>query len=174
MSPKERRDRLFKNGKPLLRKLSLLNGEGYSKDAGVLWAAYKAGSFSLPPDLTQEEFISALGEQLSQYDQSLIVDDGNSSFSSKRGQVGIVLTNSIGLLVEAQFGFFKWATRRNILKGAASFLNMIKNSSKTGICLIRSGKNRTLCEHLKDYELLYYIGRSNENEYLYSIRGRGS
>jgi hypothetical protein len=173
VTPKERRDRLFKNGKPLVRKLSLLNGEGYSKDAAILWAAYKAGSFSLPPDLTQEQFIEAMEAFFSRFAQVWIVDDKNPSFSGKQGQVGLVFTNMVEMIVDAQFGYFKWATKRNILRSTASFLNMIKNSSKTGICMVRTEK-RTLCDHLKDYDLLYYVGRSSEKEYLYSIRGRGS
>ena len=175
MTPKERRDRLFKKGKPLARKLVILNGEGYSKDVGILWAAYKAGSFEFPEGMTQEDFVAAVSGLIDQYGQAWIMDDVNISFSDKRGQVCIVFATIVGLLVEARFGFFRWATKRNILRVTASFLNMIKNSSKTGICIVRTDKDRrNLCDHLKQYDLLYYIGRSAENEYLYSIRGRGS
>lgn len=175
MTPKERRDRLFKNGKPLVRKLELLNGEGYSKDTGVLWAAYKSGSFNLPQELSHQDFVHTIEELLSRYDKVWIVDDGNRNFSSHRGQVCIVFTNQINMIVDTEFGYFKWATKRNILRATAAFLNMIKNSSKTGICLVRTPvEKRGLCDHLKHYDLLYYVGRTAENEYLYSIRGRGS
>lgn len=175
MTPKERRDRLFKSGKPLVRKLSVMNGEGYSKDAGVLWAAYKSGSFEMPSMLTQEQFIQMIGVYFSQFGQVWVVDDGNGNFSSKRGQVCLVLTNTVNMLVDTTFNYFRWASKKNILRATASFLNMIKNSQKTGICIVRTTKDkRTVCDHLKDYDLLYYVGRTAHDEYLYSIRGRGS
>jgi hypothetical protein len=31
-----------------------------------------------------------------------------------------------------------------------------------------------LLDHMKEYGLLYYIGKTNPGEYLYSVRGRGS
>jgi hypothetical protein len=173
VSPKEHRDRLFKNGRPLVRRLEILDGDQYSQDISILWAAYKSGSFSLSPELTQERFVSEIEEYFSKFNQVWIVDDRNSNFAKGRGQVGLVLTNVIDLIVEARFGFFTWATHRNILRAAASFLNMIKHSTRTGICLVRaSGEKRVLPDHLKDYELLHYIGKSAKDEYLYSVRGR--
>ena len=177
MTPKELRNRLFKPLHPVARRLEILNGEGYTRDAGILWAAYKAGSFSLPEELTQEQFVVAIGQYLASFQNRWIIDDYNKNYDATggKGPVAIALTNAAELIVDAQFGFFKWATKRNILRSAASFLNMIKNSSKTGICLVRAQKDkRTLCDHLKHYDLLYYVGKSAENEYLYSIRGRGS
>lgn len=158
-----------------MRELKLLNGEGYSRDAAVLWAAYKAGSFTFPDNLTQAEFVKVVEDWLGRYGKVWIVDDGNSAFSSKNGQVCIVLTNSIDMIVDAEFDFFKWASRRNMLRAAAAFLNMIKSASKTGICFVRTTNGqRALCDHLKDYDLLYYIGRASIDEHLYSIRGRGT
>src|SRR5262245_39793762 len=169
MNAKERRERLFKNGRPLVRELHLMNGEGYSKDMGILWAAYKAGSFDLPQDLEQEKFAEAMSGYLSGFQKTWVVDDKNSGFKSGSGPVALVVGNAIGLVVETQFGFFKWASARNILRSTVSFLNMIKNSSKTGVCLVRAPREkRLLPDHLKDYEMLYYIGRTADNEYLYS------
>jgi hypothetical protein len=31
-----------------------------------------------------------------------------------------------------------------------------------------------LPDHLKRYDILYFVGKAADNEYLYSIRGRGS
>lgn len=175
MTPKERRDRLFNGGKPLVRRLEILDGEGYSHDLAVIWAAYKAGSFKLPENLTQEDFVKEIENYFSKFAQVWVVDDKNQNFSTKNGQVGIVLTNTADLIIEAKFGFFKWASKRNILRATAAFLNMVKHSTKTGICLVRTDKeHRTLPEHLKDYELLYLVGKVSQNDYLYSIRGRGS
>lgn len=141
----------------------------------VLWAAYKAGSFSLPEGLSQEEFGRAIEGEFSRFGQVWIVDDRNKSFTSGTGQVGLVLSSSVDLIVEAKFSFFKWASRKNILRAAASFLNMVTYSKKTGICMVRTrAEQRVLADHLGKYGLLYYLGRSAENEYLYSVRGRAS
>ena len=175
MTPKERRDRLFKSSRPLVRRLEVMDGEQYSSDMALLWAAYKAGSFHLPEGLSQEDFVKAIEEYFANFKQVWIVDDRNESFSKKNGQVGIVLTNSVDLLVEARFGYFKWATKRNILRMTAAFLNMVKHSTKTGVCLVRTTKDKMkLPDHMKKYDLLYFVGRVAPNEYLYSIRGRGS
>ena len=175
MTPKERRDRLFKPERPVVRRLEILDGETYSKDMGILWSAYKAGSFKLPPDLNQEAFVKATEQYFASYNQVWVVDDRNKAFKDGRGQVGVVMTKTIDLIVEAEFGFFKWASKRNILRVTAAFLNMIKHSTRTGICLVRADRDkRVLPDHLKSYDLLYYIGKTSDREYLYSVRGRGS
>lgn len=175
VTPKARKERLFKSGKPVIRKLELVSGETYSKDVAVLWAAYKAKSFSLPEGFTQEEFVKAIEQYFSQFAQVWIVDDVNKSFSSGRGQVGLVMASNADLIIEAKFGFFKWASKRNILRATAAFLNMITYSGKTGICMVRTdAAQRVLPDHLKDYGLLFYMGQSAQNEYLYSVRGRAS
>jgi len=41
--------------------------------------------------------------------------------------------------------------------------------------LVRTQKDKmNLPDHLKGYDLLFYLGQSGENEYLYSARGRGN
>lgn len=141
----------------------------------ILWAAYKAGSFHFPPDLTQEDFVSRIEKEFSVYTQVWIVDDRNSSFSSGRGPTGLFLTNVMGFIVEPRVAWFKWATKRNMLRAVAAFLNMVKHSTKTGICLVRTTNgDRVMADHLKDYDLLHYLGRSTDNEYLYTVRGRAS
>lgn len=142
---------------------------------GWLWAAYQAGSFALPKELSQEDFVKEIEKCFSQYSQVWIVDDRNSNFKSGKGPIGLVLTMIIGLIIEPRFNFFKWASSRNKLRSTAAFLNMVKHSTKTGICLVRTdNENRNLPDHLKPYDLLYYLGRSGDNEYLYSMRGRAS
>lgn len=170
---KEKRERLFKPERPLIRKLEVKSGDDYSKDMSVLWAAYKAKSFNLPEGLTQEDFVKAMEHHLSQFGQVWVVDDKNKAFKDGRGQVGLVLSSSVDLIVEARFSFFKWATKRNILRAAAAFLNMVTYSNKTGICMVRARpEQRVLPDHLSGYGLLYYMGKASESEYLYSVRGR--
>ena len=171
LKPKDRRDRLFRKSKPFIRRLEILDGEQYSKDISILWAAYKAGSFALPMELSQAEFIEQVEKNLSQYSNTWIVDDDAMVFASARGPVAMVSTASSGLIVEPRFVFFEWARPRTILRVVVSFINMIKHSKKTGIILLRVGReNMTMPNHLK----FHYIGRSGENEHLYSMRGRGS
>lgn len=166
---------MLKPDPPKVRPLHVMNGEGYSKDMGILWAAYKAGSFKLPEDMEQDKFAAEMSDYLSRFGKSWIVDDRNQNFSGKRGPVGIVVGNTFDLVIEIEFGFFKWATKRNILRSTASFLNMVKNFNRVGICLIRvESDKRTLADHMKKYELLHYVGRTSPKECLYSIRGRAS
>jgi hypothetical protein len=175
LNAKERRERLFKNSRPVIRRLEILDGESYSKDMSVLWAAYKAGSFSIPPGMTQEQFVAAIEQGLSDYQQSWIIDDKSKSFAAGHGQIALVGTNTTGMMVEVRPLFFKWASKRNILRASVAFLNMLRHSKKTGIVLVRTQKEKmTLPDHLKQYDLLYFLGQSDESEYLYSVRGRGN
>lgn len=175
LTPKVLRERLFKRSRPQARRLEILDGESYSKDLGVLWAAYKAGSFKFPEDLTQEDFVVQIEEVMKSYQHSWVIDDENKAFSSGRGPVALVGANTIGLIVEPRIMFFRWASKRNVLRASIAYLNMIRHSKKTGIVLVRTEKNRmVLPDHLKRYDMLYFIGKADDNEYLYSIRGRGS
>src|SRR5262245_35189377 len=81
VTPKERRDILFKRGRPNVRPLE-------PTDMGVLWAAYKAGSFALPPDMSQDDFVAAIEGYFSSFGAVWVIDDDNHNFSKKRGQVG--------------------------------------------------------------------------------------
>jgi hypothetical protein len=175
LTPKALRDRLFRKSRPEARRFEILDGESYSKDLGVLWAAYKAGSFKIKEGLTQEEFVVQIEEIMKAYQHTWIMDDENRAFSSGRGPVALIGANTIGLIVEPRALFFKWSSARNILRSSIAYLNMIRHSSKTGIVLVRTEKTRmSLPDHLKRYDMLYYLGKSAENEYLYSVRGRGS
>jgi hypothetical protein len=174
MTPKERKDLIFRKSRPLARRFEVMDGGNYSKDTGILWAAYQAGSFEMPTDLTQEEFMGEIEATMQKFQDLWIIDDDTKKYSTGRGPVGLVGSNSIGLIVEPKFMFFKWASCRNVLKSTVAFLNMIKGSLRTGIILIRVNNKRSVAEHLKKYDLLFFLGKSNDNEYLYSVRGRGS
>lgn len=153
----------------------MLDGDQYSKDVSILWAAYKSGSFPLPEDLGQGEFIDNLEQALTQFSATWVVDDDSSVFSSKRGPVGMVSVSTVGLIVEPRFVFFKWATKRNMLRLVVSFINMIRHSKRTGLILVRVPQaHKSMPDHLKKYDMLHFIGKSAPNEYLFSVRGRGS
>ena len=142
MTPKERRDLIFKKSRPDIRKFEVMDGEKYSKDVGILWAAYQAKSFPLPEDMTQEEFMVEIDKTMNGFQRVWVIDDDTKTYASGRGPIGLVGANSAGLIVEPRFMFFKWATCRNILKSVVAFLSMIKGSVKTGIVLVRAGKDK--------------------------------
>jgi hypothetical protein len=174
LNAKERRERLFRKSRPAIRRLEILDGEAYSQDMSVLWAAYKAGSFTIPAGLSQEKFVEAIEQGLEGYAQSWIIDDKSKSFAAGHGQIALVGTNTTGMIVEVKPLFFKWASKKNILRASVAFLNMLRHSKKTGIVLVRTQKEKmTLPDHLKQYDLLYFLGQSDESEYLYTVRGRG-
>lgn len=175
VTPKELRERLFRKSRPQARRLEILDGESYSKDLAILWAAYKAGSFPLAEGLSQEEFVDRIEQSMKRYQHSWLIDDDNRAFGSGRGPVALVGANTIGLIVEPNALFFKWATKRNMIRVSVAFLNMIRHSKKTGIVIVRTEKTRVaLPNHLKRYDMLYYVGKAADNEHLYSLRGRGS
>jgi hypothetical protein len=175
-SPKEKRDRLFKQSRPHFRKADLINLDGtYGQDMGILWAAYKAGSFVAPEGMTQEQFGGWVISQARRFTSLWLGEDANKAFKSGRGIVGLVGTNNDGMLVTAEGQVFKWATKRNLLRLCVGFLHMITKSRGTGVCMVKGDKaSQPLLDKMNGYGLLYYIGKTNPDEYLYSVRGRGS
>jgi hypothetical protein len=175
MTAKDRRDRLFKKGRPHFRKAELLDGDSYGKDMGLLWAAYKAGSFNAKEGLTQDEFAQWILEHSKLFMELWIGEDESDAFSVKRGGVGVVGVNYQDLLVTAEGQVFKWATKRNVLRLCVGFLHMVTHSKKTGVCMVKANnETQKLADHMKEYGLLHYVGKTGQNEFLYSVRGRGS
>lgn len=176
MNAKEKRDRLFKKGRPHFRKADLLNLDGsYGPDMGLLWSAYKAGSFKAPEDLTQEQFAQWIVNTAKRFTTLWIGEDESKAFRTGKGAVGVVGALQEGLLVSIEWSALKWATKKNILRSSVAFLHMVTKSRGTGICAVKGTKEAVpLLDHLKEYGLLYYIGKTNPDEYLYSVRGRGS
>lgn len=176
MTPAHLRARLFKNTRPLVRPLEIMDGEGYTKDAGRLWAAYKKGAFpGQRRDMSQEEFASFLAALPEAYAKVWLVDDDHPAYQSGRGPVAIVCAVIDDLLVTLEADVFPWATKRNILRGSVAVLKMLIESEKTGTLMVKvPGRLRGAASHLKKYDLLYYVGRIGEDVFLYAMRGRGS
>ena len=171
---KENRDKLFKKSRPNVRRLEVMDGEQYGKDVGVLWAAYKAGSFNLP-EMDPSKFAQWVEQMGNVFQQIWLVDDDNKAFTSGSGPVGMVLVNTSGLLVSADGKAFKWASTKNKLRCSVAFLQMVRHSKKTGICAVKGKKDDLpLLHHLKAYDVLHYVGKVADNEWLFSVRGRGS
>jgi hypothetical protein len=171
VTPKEKRDLLFKRGKPVIRKIE-------EKDFGVMWAAFKAGSFPLlPKDLTQEDFMVFLNNLKARYRDMLIIEDGSMAFpSAKRGPVVVVGISFDDLLVTPEASRFSWATKRNMLRAYVGMLSKLRYSTTTGVCMVRvREQDLTLAKHIeKRYALLHWIGKVSKTEHLFSIRGRAS
>lgn len=176
MNAKELRDRLFKKNKPHFRKADLLNLDGsYGDDMRILWAAYKAGSFQAPEGMTDSEFANWVITQAHGFQSLWVGEDVSKAYKSGKGPVCLVATNSQGMIVSAEGQAFKWATKRNILRACVGFLHMVTMSKRTGAVMVKGDeRTRGLLDHLNKYKLLFYVGKSNPNEYLYSVRGRGS
>ena len=141
----------------------------------MLWAAYKAGSFPVQPDLSPEQFAEWVVNEARGFNTLWIGEDVNDAYKSGKGPVCLVATNTQGMVISAEGKPFKWATRRNVLRASVGFLHMVTKSNKTGLVMVKcDDTNRPLADHLKKYGLLFYVGKSGMNEYLYSVRGRGS
>jgi hypothetical protein len=172
--PSERRKQLFRDSRPLVRKLVIREGEDYTKDIRILWAAYKAGSFKeLPQDMDQESFLAAIEELQKSRDQIWLIDDKNPAYKDKAGPVAMACTSATDLVVSTEGCAFKWATKRNVLRCSVAFLHMIRRNKATGICMVKSTKEaNTLMRHLsKIYKELNYVGRASKDAYLYAGRG---
>jgi hypothetical protein len=136
---KTRKQRLFRRSRPQVRPFAIQEGAGYSRDMGVLWAAYSAGSFKAPLGMGQSEFVEFVKGWQDGADSISVVDDDNGNFKSGRGPVAIVASRAEGLIQEPVFVFFKWASCRNVLRVMVAYLTMAKSSTKTGLLLVRAG-----------------------------------
>ena len=172
MKQSEVRDMIFKKGRPFVRPLKDDNS-----DIGILWVSYKAGSFKmLPNDLTQEAFLEFIDSLRAKYTDVWLVEDVNAAFpTAGKGPVMVVGTMRQAMVLKAEWNPLAWASNRNLLRCVVSFLNMIKHSKKNGVCMVTSKKSdRKFWFHFRKYDLLHYIGRVAQDEYLFSLRAIGS
>ena len=161
MTPKERRNRLFKKSRPHIRPFA-------STDMGWLWAAYKAGSFQLPETLTQEEFTKHMLTALNGPTHYLI-EDHNIKFKEKYGPVGLIAVVSEGDQIEPAVAVFKWATPRNVLRGFVGFFNWVKNTH-VGECVVKVSAKDKLMKKCVDYGVIY----PRSMQIVYGVRGRSA
>ena len=125
--------------------------------------------------MDENEFIAEIEALQKVHDQVWIIDDFNAAYKDQRGPVALACTKAFDLVINAEGCVFKWANKRNLLRCAAAFLNMVRHSNKTGICMVKGSRELLpLLRRLAAYELLFYVGKSSQTEYLFSVRGRGS
>lgn len=180
MIARERRARLFKHDKPFVRPAVLLSEAGLGDDMGVLWAAYKAKSFPLLGEgLDMAGFSKAIIAMASNLHEMAIVEDNSKAFGSGRGPVAIIGIRSDGWRHEPHIDYFKWATKRNILRVTVQFLQMARYSKEVGVLIVRSLKPTSglFMRVAKDYGVLNFVGRipngtPRGDEYLFSMMGK--
>lgn len=178
MSTKEKRDRLFKGGRPNIRPLQIFDGDRYHKDIGILWVSYSKGKFfvDIPSGLDNAGFIDAL-DVIMKNRELLMIDDTNEQYSGV-GPIAVVSVGGDGWKIEPHVVFFPWATTRNKLRGTVSFFQMARYK-KIGCCMVYSlAESRPLFDKVQKYGVLNYVGRipngdsrGRGDEYLFTIRG---
>ena len=167
------RSRIFKRSRPFVRPLDP------QKDAWVLWAAYDLNSFpNFPKGMKKDDFFKCVKSFVENKSSVLLVEDNHKYFRDKKGPVAMVSVDNYGWRIEPQIDFFFWASKRNRLRAAASFLHMTRNSRQIGVCVVRaSEKDVQFCEHLRGYDLLYPCGKipngtPDGDELLFYVRGK--
>lgn len=175
MTPKERRDRLFRGGRPFVRPFNLYENGQYSKDMGILWVAHQNKPFwDFPED--KEEFLFFV-ENLSERASLYMVEDKNPEYS-ERGPVAFVWVFNDDWQIEPHTEFFPWASKRNILRSTVSFLHMSRLSKAIGIIIVYSKRvSVPLFDKCKEYGVLRYVGKiydgyRDSDKYIYSSRGK--
>lgn len=177
MKPKERRDRLFKSSRPNIREMSLVDQQGYTQDMSILWGAYKQGSFKIP-EVSQEEFADYMMSEVNPYQKKWLIEDANTKYESGYGPVAMVCAAYNGWELEPHLEVFDWATKRNILRLAVSFFQMMRYDKSVGIVNVYSlKKTKNLFNHIAKYGVLKYAakipdGDERGDRYIYYIRGR--
>lgn len=177
---KEKRDRLFRVNRPHIRPLELLHGDQYGKDLGVLWAAYKLGSFDqrIEEGLEQKDFADLMITIASGYNLGWIIEDKNPKFKNEYGPIGLMLAVYNGWELEPHFEYFQWASKRNILKGVVAFLQMMRYDKTIGIVNVYSQKDsKNLFDHITEYGVLRFAtkipkGDIRGDRYIYYTHGR--
>lgn len=175
MTPKERRERLFKADRPLIRPFNFIDESGYSKDLKILWVAHQRVPFPDIGEVTQDEFAHKVFE-LSNGTSLYVVDDHNDEYSEP-GPIAFFTVKLDGWAVEPHVEYFPWATPRNILRSAVAFFQFIRYQ-KIGVCIVHSLKpTKNLFDHCQKYGVLHYVGvivngDQRGDDYIYSVRGK--
>lgn len=136
-----------------------LENDDYGKDMKTLWAAHKAGTFGLG-EVEQDKFADVMLDVISQYDSAWIVEDRNDAYPAKRGPIGVILVKSDGFIIRPDVDYFKWASKRNILRTTVAFFNWIKYSKDVSLCVFDSTpESKSLYWKMRDYGIMVtYVG----------------
>lgn len=178
MTPKDKRDRLFKSGRPLIRPFQIFEGNKYGHELGILWVAYQKNPFYwLEKNLSQTDFAKSI-EEISSREDLLIWEDSNKNFKSGKGMVGVCSLSTNGWKYEPHVQFMPWATKRNKLRTTVAFLQYIRYSKKVGACVVYSLEDSIpLFDKCCEYGVLHRVGKivngdPRGDEYMYSVSGK--
>ena len=175
MTPKEKRERLFRHSRPRLREFEFYDGDEYHKDIKLAWVAHKIKPFyGISSDIDQSEFARVI---TSMDAEILMAEDENRQYKGV-GPVGICVMYHNGWKVEPHSFYFPWATSRNILRSSVAYLQWARNSRKIGcvyLAVVPDGKS--LYDHICSYGVLHYIGRLINGDprgdvFIYSVKGK--
>lgn len=176
MTPKEKRDLLFRGGRPNIRPMNIFDNSGYHRDVAICWLAHSQKPFYSIRSTEQAGFAAELLEQ-ARMCEFLVAEDRNNHYESGTGPIGIVWVGTDGWKVEPHCVFFPWATARNKLRAVVSFLQMIRYR-KIGACVIYClHDSKALFEKAANYGVLHFSGKIHNgdprgDEYIYSVRGK--
>lgn len=171
------RKTLFRKSKPLLRVFVSHEEGELGRDIGILWAAYKSGSFAFP-QMDQYGFTDFILTSLDRYASVWIMEDTNSGFRSGMGPVCLICIHTNGWKILPEVYWFSWATRKNRLRCAVAFIQKTKYDKTVGCCEIRTApEGLKLAQHLTKFiPTLRYVGKvwfgtPKGDQYIYSIKG---
>ena len=178
MTPKERRDRLFKSGRPHIRPLEVYDGDKYHQDLALLWVAYQKNPFQwLDKGLNQNQFAKAV-EEIYRSEDLMVSEDNNRQFKDKKGVVALFSIRTDGWKYEPHVQFMPWATKKNILKATVAFLQYVRYSKKVGCIVVYSLENSLpLFDKCCEYGVLHRVGPipngdPRGDEWVFTIRGK--
>ena len=175
MTPKDRRKRLFKDKKPIVRPIADQQGNISPNDQRWLFAAYKeSGGESDDPQTALNEALNTL----SQYDLAFFIEDRSRSFRNGYGVVGLVVAMYNGWVFEPHVIWFPWAKKINKLRGVVSVLMFCRYSKDIGVAIVKSlEETRRFFKVIKKYAPIYGgykipHGDCRGDEYIYYVRGK--
>lgn len=175
---KSSRARLFGASKPTIRAARLFTESGYGEDMGILWAAYKVGSFPLVDnqDMSPDDFGRFIaGLPIA---DAVIVEDSNNHYTTGRGPIAFIGVQSDGWRHEPHVDYFAWASKRNMLRTTVAFLQFMRYNKHVGVCVIRClAPHVNLFKRAAKYVTLNYLGRivngtPRGDEYMFTVAGK--
>lgn len=166
------RQKLFKKGKPFIRRFE------HEKDLWLLWASYDLGGFDwIERGLDKDKFVFQVMAYMSVFHNLWLIEDDNPYFKGRRGPVCIVGIQTNGWSIEPHFEFFKWASKRSILRCMVMFFQKARHDKQVGVVVGRTFKKYVdNLTHLKKYGVLFYCGKipngfPQGDEYVFYVKG---
>ena len=176
LKPREKRERLFKNGRPVFRTMEIMEGNEYHRDMAICWVAHSKEPFYSIAATDQSGFAREL-INLSTQSEFMMAEDINEYYESGQGPVAVIGAASDGWKVEPHVEFFPWATTRNKLRVTVAFFQMVRYR-KIGACVVNSLEDsKPLFDKTASYGVIHFVGKVPNGDprgdvYLYSIRGK--